>query len=555
MPRVLVIESRDEVAEAIVAALSSSDAVKFCEQANPRKDRLKTILTRIEGARIDTAIYSPAISRQHSLSPDLAEAKAFISHCAALQVRRFILLSSAMVYGASPHNQGLIPETRKPICLTRSALARAWLNLESLAAESLEGSELTILRSAFVPTADGIDYLSRLLRGPLAIVLAGHDPSLQLLSPDDLASAVRCAVEKDRAGIYNVAPAGVIPLRAALNLTGAQRLPLPRTLQRLLHRSDELDLIRYSWTISNKKIANKLGCTPKYGSNQALARFDSGRLKSDFEQPKQPLNFDDFGMDRNYIDAYGRTMFKFLAQRYWRVEYKGISHIPKQGGAVLTGIHRGFMPWDAVMTLYLIANQTGRYVRFLIHPGLIKFPFLFNFHTKLGGVVACQDNADYVLERDELLGIYPEGIRGAFSLYRESYQLKRFRDDYVKVALRHRAPIVPFLTVGSAEALPILARLNWRWWVRRTEWPCFPITPTWPLLPIPLPSKWHTQFLAPIHLSDRYPPEAADDPTVVREISGTVRLRLSQAIEEMLRRRKSIWFGSIFEDDTTPEFL
>src|SRR5215472_17084700 len=216
MPRVLVIESRDEVAKAIDAALSGSDVVRFCERANTRKNGLRTTVARITEARIDTVIYSPSMSRERSLRPpDLAMAKELIGHLAAQRVRRVILLSSAMVYGASPHNQGLVPETRVPVCLTHSVLARGWLDLESLVAESLDGSELTILRSAAVLTGDGTDYLSLLLRGPLAVVLAGHDPSLQLLSSDDLASAVRCAIEKGRAGIYNVAPAGVIPLRAA----------------------------------------------------------------------------------------------------------------------------------------------------------------------------------------------------------------------------------------------------------------------------------------------------------------------------------------------------
>ena len=79
--------------------------------------------------------------------------------------------------------------------------------------------------------------------------------------------------------------------------------------------------------------------------------------------------------------------------------------------------------------------------------------------------------------------------------------------------------------------------------------PFFPITPTFPFLPpVPLPSKWHTQFLEPMHVEDRYPPEAADDPEVVSAIS----LRGQDAewkrrSKEMLRRRKSIFFGSVFE--------
>jgi 1-acyl-sn-glycerol-3-phosphate acyltransferase len=254
-------------------------------------------------------------------------------------------------------------------------------------------------------------------------------------------------------------------------------------------------------------------------------------------------------MDKGYIDAFGRTLFRFLHERYWRVEVAGLEHVPARGRAVLVGVHRGFMPWDAVMTLHLLARELGRYPRFLIHPGLVRFPFLFNFHTKLGGVIACQENADRVLERGDILAIYPEGIRGAFALYRDAYRLGKFgRDEFVKVALRHRAPIVPFVTVGSAETFPIIGKLNWGWWKRQTEWPFFPITPTWPLAPVPLPSKWHTLYLPPLNVEDRYPPEAADDPETVRAVSREVRARMEEAMRDIVRRRKSVFFGSVFDE-------
>jgi hypothetical protein len=135
-------------------------------------------------------------------------------------------------------------------------------------------------------------------------------------------------------------------------------------------------------------------------------------------------------------------------------------------------------------------------------------------------------------------------------LYRDAYKLSKFgRDEYVKIALRHRAPIVPFVTVGSAEIFPIFKAVDWAWWKRHTEWPTFPITPTFPFLPpVPLPAKWHTQFLDPIHIEERYPPEAADEPETVRAISLEVRSRMAEAIREMLNRRKSIFFGSIFKE-------
>jgi 1-acyl-sn-glycerol-3-phosphate acyltransferase len=471
-----------------------------------------------------------------------------------------------MIYGADPHNQGFIPETHVISRSVKKRISRDWLDLEALAVAymgefSATGIELNILRPAAVLVPGSNDYFSNLFRRSLACVLPGHDPTIQLLSPIDLASATCSVIENRAGGVFNVAPDGVITLRAALRLSQAKRLTVSRTLQRIVRSAltslgltspiEQLDYIRYSWTISNRKAKRDLKWRPCRSSVEALRDFriaEVGHLKL-HELPS--LEFDDYGLDKQYIATYGRRMFKFLHDYYWRIEVKDLHHLPRTGRAVLVGVHRGFMPWDAVMALHLIVRDVGRYVRFLIHPGLIKFPFLFNFHTKLGGMIACQENAELVLKRDEIVGIFPEGIKGAFLLYRDAYKLTKFgRDEFVKIALRNRAPIVPFVTVGSAEIFPIFKKVNWAWWKRNTEWPTFPLTPTWPFLPpIPLPSKWHTQFLEPFHVEDRYPPEAAEDPELVSAISQEVRGRMEEAIGAMLRRRRSIFFGSIFEDE------
>jgi 1-acyl-sn-glycerol-3-phosphate acyltransferase len=350
-------------------------------------------------------------------------------------------------------------------------------------------------------------------------------------------------------GAYNVSPDDAIPLRHAIRLAGASRLPVPRTVQRFFPRSGELDYLRYSWTVSNQKIKTELGFSPAKSSSQALLEA-LGRNPA--EAPSG--EFDIFGQDKSYIAAFGRTLFDFLYRRYWRVEEKGVDHVPGAGRAVLVGVHRGFMPWDGVMALHSVVQRLGRYPRFLIHPSLVKFPFLFNYMRKLGGIIACQENAEYILDHDEMVGIFPEGIRGAFTLYRDAYQLGKFTsDDYVKLALRKGAAIVPFVTVGSAEIFPILAKWNWNWWKRYTGFPAFPITPTFPFLPpLPLPAKWHTQWLAAIPAGTEYPPEAASDPAIVRSIHMQVRSVMQRAMDDMRAHRRSKFFGSVFEREPAP---
>jgi 1-acyl-sn-glycerol-3-phosphate acyltransferase/nucleoside-diphosphate-sugar epimerase len=567
LARVIVIDDRETAAELIVKNLRDSAAVEFCMRAPQKEDGFAghlsgSLATMLKDHDIDTVVYAPPPGRYRRRSVDLEDAESVFQQCARARIKKFVLLSSAMIYGASPHNPGFISEAHVIPRSDKKRISKDWLDLEALAAAymgELSGTniELNILRSCAVLAPGSDDYFSELFRKTLAFVLPGHDPTIQLLSPIDLAGVVSAVVANRAGGVFNVAPDGVITLRAALRLSEASRLPIARTIQRmarrlgLAHPIEQLDYIRYSWTISNRKAKRELKWIPCRSSVEALRDFRIAEAGHVTSHQLPSLEFDDYGMDKRYIELYGRRMFKFLHDYYWRVEVKDVHYVPRSGRAVLVGVHRGFMPWDAVMALHLIVRDVGRYVRFLIHPGLIKFPCLFNFHTKLGGIIACQENADFVLKRDEIVGIFPEGIKGAFLHYRDAYKLTKFgRDEFVKIALRHRAPIVPFVTVGSAEIFPILKKVNWAWWKRNTEWPTFPITPTWPFVgAIPLPSKWHTQFLEPLHVEDRYPPEAADDAEVVSAISQEVRRRMEQAIGEMLRRRQSIFFGSIFEEE------
>lgn len=479
--------------------------------------------------------------------PDLEAAAGFFNALAAARPRRLVLLSSAQVFDPVHEHAGHVGEETRP--RGRNPIARRWLELEAMAAAAAAGwgGRLAVLRPATVVARDGGDPLARLLLRRRAFPLAGYGPSLQLLAPEDLAAAVGCVLDRDADGVFHVAPRGVVPVRAALRLAGARSLPLPGPLLRLFGRVNgaELAYLRHPWTVGDRRL-RALGWAPQRSSAEAL-------LAAAGRDPAGAPAFDDYGMDERYIAAYGRTLFRFLHRAYWRIEVRGLEHVPRHGAAVLTGVHRGFMPWDGVMALHSVAGGTGRIIRFLMHPCLVKQPFLANYMTKLGGILACQENGDWVLARGELLGMFPEGIHGAFTPYRRAYRLGKFgRDEYVKMALRHGAPIVPFVTVGSAEIYPILGRLEGRWVHRFLEWPYFPLGPNFPFPGLPLPSKWHTRFLAPLHVAGRYPPEAAEDAAIVHAISQEVRGRLEEAIADMLRRRKHRFWGSIFDAEEGP---
>jgi 1-acyl-sn-glycerol-3-phosphate acyltransferase len=184
-----------------------------------------------------------------------------------------------------------------------------------------------------------------------------------------------------------------------------------------------------------------------------------------------------------------------------------------------------------------------RWARFMVLDWAFELPFLSGFMRRVGGVPASPLNGTRLLDQDELVMVFPEGIKGTGKPFSERYRLQRFgRGGFVEIALRTGAPIVPVAVVGSEEIYPKLAES--RTLARASGAPFVPITPTFPWLGllglIPLPSKWRIEFCEPLDLSS-YGPEAADDRRVVFDLSEEVRETIQHKLYENLAKRRSVF--------------
>jgi len=255
---------------------------------------------------------------------------------------------------------------------------------------------------------------------------------------------------------------------------------------------------------------------------------------------------DEFGYDPVFAEAI-RPFFEFLYAVWWRVEASGVDNVPAAGPALVVANHSGVLPYDGAMVKLAIRhNHPGRReCRMLMLDMFALLPVLAPALTKHGEIRAHAENAERVLGRGDLVGVFPEGVKGVGKYFRDRYRLARFgRGGFVRVALRTGAPIVPCAVVGAEEIHPIVARADWIG--RPLGFPYFPITPTFPLLGllglVPLPTKWSIDFADPVP-TDGYGPEAADDPILVNQLAEEVRAAIQKMIDGRLARRRSLWFG------------
>ena len=255
---------------------------------------------------------------------------------------------------------------------------------------------------------------------------------------------------------------------------------------------------------------------------------------------------DAYGADARFAETL-EPLFEFLYAVWWRVEATGTEHVPASGPALVVSNHSGVLPYDGMMVQLALRHEhpARRLCRMLALDMFALLPVLAPMLTKSGSVRASPENAERLLREGELLGVFPEGVKGIGKRFSERYKLARFgRGGFVRVALRTGAPIIPCAIVGAEEIHPVLGKADWVG--RPFGLPYLPITPTFPLLGplglVPLPTKWSLDFGEPIDLSE-HGPEGAEDPILVNRIAEGVRVTLQQMVDGRLARRRSVWFG------------
>jgi 1-acyl-sn-glycerol-3-phosphate acyltransferase len=253
---------------------------------------------------------------------------------------------------------------------------------------------------------------------------------------------------------------------------------------------------------------------------------------------------DEWGLDREYLGAV-MPFLQFMYEKYWRVELTGLENVPAEGRALLVCNHSGQLPLDGAMlfTGVMLHHPNQRLVRSLYAAWFPTLPFVSDFLTKCGQVLATDENGMRLLSQDELVAVFPEGYKGVGKLYKERYRLARFgRGGFVRMALKTGAPMLPVAVVGAEETYISLGKSDLM--ARLTGFPYFPISPTFPWLGliglIPLPTKWYIDIGEPIDLKG-YDASAANNVMAVSQLTDQVRNAVQKMLYARLKQRRSVF--------------
>ena len=257
----------------------------------------------------------------------------------------------------------------------------------------------------------------------------------------------------------------------------------------------------------------------------------------------KPHQQPDSGHDPAFIER-AAPVLEFLYAKYFRVRMIGIENVPATGPALLVANHSGGLPYDGAMLIYGIFREhpNHRRLRTLVANFAFHSGWMANVVAKIGGVRASQETAQPLLADGNLVGVFPEGLKGVGKLYRERYRLARFgRGGFARLARQAQVPMLPVAIIGAEEIHPVVGKITSL--AGPLGIPYIPITPTFPWLGpfglLPVPTKWTIRIGSPI----APPAPIADDPDGTARKAEEVRSAIDTMIADLLSQRRSIIFG------------
>lgn len=307
------------------------------------------------------------------------------------------------------------------------------------------------------------------------------------------------------------------------------RRRIPRTLEALINAGGDTNGATLLKVMSDKLVALANRVTKDDVDEQVSKTLP---LKSVNE-----MGLDPFGVD---IDTLRLSLALLVyVHRYWfRTEVHGIENVP-EGRVLLVGNHSGQIPLDgvAIVLSLFLDSERPRFSRGMIERFVSTLPFFSVWFSRVGQVLGTPENARHLLEHDEALIVFPEGVKGISKPFSERYKLAPFGQGFMRLALETNAPIVPIAVIGAEEQYPSVADLKPL--ARLLGMPSLPLIPQlfFGML-MPLPTKYHIYFGEPLSFTGD--PDGED--SVIDEKVWVVQQTIQSMVNRGLKQRSGIFW-------------
>lgn len=208
--------------------------------------------------------------------------------CHKQNVRKLVVGSSVLVYGAHPDNPNFLTEDRPLRGLHGAHYVADKIDVEEQTkkfAEEHPSACVTVLRMATVLGPTVRNYVARWLSRRVVPTVLGYDPLVGFTHEVDAVTALKLAIDRDAPGVFNIASEGALPISTVVKLAGRLAFPMPYGL---LRRASALlwvaqvseapppfmALMRHLCVVDCSRAKRELGFRPTFSTRDAVLDFE-----------------------------------------------------------------------------------------------------------------------------------------------------------------------------------------------------------------------------------------------------------------------------------------
>src|SRR5579863_3540570 len=209
-------------------------------QVDIRRKKLKDVFRAndIEAVVHLGVMHDPRASAAEHHSWNVAGFTKLLEYVAQFRVPKFVVLSSANVYGPQPTNPQFLSEDAPLLGGQNFSDIRDLVEVDMLAQSffwKLPETETVILRPVHI-LGTVRNAPSNFLRKDPVFTMMGFDPMAQVIHESDVVGAIQRALKPGVRGIFNVAGPEPVPLSRMVKILDRQRLSVPYSLARVVLR-------------------------------------------------------------------------------------------------------------------------------------------------------------------------------------------------------------------------------------------------------------------------------------------------------------------------------
>lgn len=235
--RVALALEADPSVDIIVGLDTHEPQVELKRTEYVRSDENYSILSRIVSAtQVDTIVHtflvvdSTQMSARKMHEINVIGTMNLFAAATDSSVRNVVVKSSSYVYGSHPRDPVWFTEETERQEPPRHRIERSLTEVESYVRDFAVDNPhvaVSMLRFSNVLGTEIVTPLSKMLGAPVVPSIFGFDPRFQFVHEDDVIRAVLFVLDRDLAGIYNVAGDGLVPWSEAASICGKRTVALP----------------------------------------------------------------------------------------------------------------------------------------------------------------------------------------------------------------------------------------------------------------------------------------------------------------------------------------